>query len=56
METISFLLIKQSVGTEIKVTATDAAGNESNATSITVIDKTAPSHPSVDKVTKNLNT
>ena len=38
-------------GTEIKVTATDKAGNVSTAKAITVIDKTAPKISSVKKVT-----
>lgn len=45
-----FSIKKQSVGTKIKVTATDAAGNVSDAKTITVIDKTAPVIASVNKV------
>ena len=46
-----FSFIELSAGTKIKVTATDEAGNESNATTTTVIDKTAPKISSVNKVT-----
>ena len=45
-----FTIKKQSVGTEIKVTATDAAGNVSDEKVVKVIDKTAPVIASVDKV------
>nr|WP_249365436.1 Ig-like domain-containing protein [Cytobacillus citreus] len=46
-----FNISKLSAGTKIKVTATDEAGNESAASTTTVIDKTAPNAPKVDKVT-----
>ncbi|MEH7098330.1 Ig-like domain-containing protein [Neobacillus vireti] len=46
-----FSIAKQKAGTEIKVTATDKAGNVSNAAIVNVIDKTAPAKPSVNKVT-----
>ncbi|WP_153043014.1 Ig-like domain-containing protein [Neobacillus mesonae] len=46
-----FVIVKQSAGTEIKVTATDEAGNVSTAKSLKVVDKTAPARPSVNKVT-----
>uniref|UniRef100_UPI003D7F5B47 Ig-like domain-containing protein n=1 Tax=Pedobacter sp. TaxID=1411316 RepID=UPI003D7F5B47 len=46
----SFKIKKQSAGTEIKVTATNKVGNTSEATTVIVIDKTAPETPSVDKV------
>ncbi len=45
-----FSIKKQKVGTKIKVIATDAAGNVSDAKIITVIDKTAPAIPTVNKV------
>ncbi|WP_066065358.1 S8 family serine peptidase [Neobacillus soli] len=47
----SFTIKKQKAGTEIKVTATDKAGNVSKAAAVKVVDKTAPSTPKVDKVT-----
>ncbi|WP_335547459.1 Ig-like domain-containing protein [Neobacillus drentensis] len=47
----SFSISKQKAGTEIKVYAVDKAGNVSKAVSVKVVDKTAPSTPSVDKVT-----
>src|SRR5690606_3865262 len=40
----------QKAGTKIQVTATDAAGNTSAAKEVTVIDKTAPSVPTVSEV------
>ncbi|GHI00407.1 Ig-like domain-containing protein [Neobacillus kokaensis] len=46
-----FVMAKQRAGVEIKVTATDKAGNVSIAKSVKVIDKTAPAKPSVNKVT-----
>lgn len=45
-----FSIAKQVAGTNISVTATDEAGNVSNAKEITVTDKTAPAIPSVDKI------
>ncbi|OOE14669.1 Ig-like domain-containing protein [Fictibacillus arsenicus] len=42
----------QKAGTELEVTATDVAGNQSEATAVTVTDKTAPEAPVVTKVTK----
>lgn len=45
-----FSIVKLKVGTKITVTATDEAGNESNAKAITVIDKTAPVMASVNNV------
>ncbi|MDQ0428794.1 hypothetical protein QOZ98_001621, partial [Planomicrobium stackebrandtii] len=41
----------QKVGTKIQVTATDAAGNTSTASEVTVTDGTAPSVPNVNEVT-----
>ncbi|BCB05812.1 S8 family serine peptidase [Bacillus sp. KH172YL63] len=41
---------KQSAGTELKVFATDQAGNESESVILTVKDKTAPSQPIVHSV------
>lgn len=46
----TFSIAKQVAGTNISVTATDEAGNVSAEKSITVIDKTAPAIPSVDKI------
>ncbi|MBS4175229.1 Ig-like domain-containing protein [Bacillus sp. FJAT-49736] len=46
-----FKIAKLSAGTKIKVTATDEAGNVSVASTTTVIDKTAPNAPKVNKVT-----
>lgn len=43
---------KQKAGTKLSVTATDAAGNASEAASITVKDVTAPAAPTVDQVTE----
>lgn len=42
----------QKAGTELEVTATDAAGNQSEATALTVADKTAPEATVVTTVTK----
>lgn len=42
---------KQKAGTKLSITATDAAKRESKAAKVTVLDKTAPSAPKVDKVT-----
>ncbi|WP_158555952.1 Ig-like domain-containing protein [Peribacillus glennii] len=46
-----FSISKKAMGTEIKVTATDEAGNVSKAKAVKVIDKTAPGTPAVNKVT-----
>lgn len=46
-----FSIGKQRAGTEIKVTATDEAGNVSTAKVVKVIDQTAPAKPSVNPVT-----
>ncbi|MFD0048120.1 Ig-like domain-containing protein [Actinomycetes bacterium NPDC127524] len=46
-----FSISKLDSGTEIKVTATDAAGNVSSAKTVKVLDTTAPGKPSVNKVT-----
>jgi Bacterial Ig domain len=42
----------QKAGTILEVTSTDAAGNQSEATAVTVADKTAPEAPVVTTVTK----
>jgi hypothetical protein len=42
----------QKAGTVLEVTSTDAAGNKSEATSVTVTDKTAPEAPILTSVTK----
>lgn len=47
----TFVIEKQRAGTEIKVTATDNSGNVSGASSVKVMDKTAPGIPSVNSVT-----
>lgn len=44
---------KQTAGTKIAVTATDAANNQSAATEVTVIDVTAPKAPSINSVNDN---
>ncbi|ULT56795.1 Ig-like domain-containing protein [Neobacillus drentensis] len=44
---------KQTASTNIAVTATDAAGNHSVATEVTVIDVTAPVAPSINPVNDN---
>jgi 2',3'-cyclic-nucleotide 2'-phosphodiesterase (5'-nucleotidase family) len=44
---------KLTAGTEVLVTATDAAGNVSEATVVTVIDVTAPDAPNVNPVIHN---
>ncbi|MEZ0482081.1 Ig-like domain-containing protein [Planococcus sp. SSTMD024] len=44
-------IAKQTAGTELNVTATDKAGNVSEAAMATVLDGTAPSAPSVEEVT-----
>ena len=46
-----FSIINQKIGTELSVTATDEAGNESDSRATVVTDKTAPSIPSANKVT-----
>jgi uncharacterized protein YjdB/Leucine-rich repeat (LRR) protein len=45
---------QQKAGTKVVVTATDAAGNTSTAKSVTVVDKTAPSLPTVNAVADNV--
>ncbi|MYL20767.1 hypothetical protein GLW04_12770 [Halobacillus litoralis] len=47
----SVTIPEQSGGTEVSVTLTDAAGNESEASVVTVSDVTAPADPSVDGIT-----
>ncbi|WP_347861523.1 Ig-like domain-containing protein [Salimicrobium sp. PL1-032A] len=42
----------QTAGTEISVTLTDGAGNESDATTVSVTDVTAPEAPEVNSVTQ----
>ncbi|ALS76334.1 hypothetical protein AUC31_14515 [Planococcus rifietoensis] len=49
-------IAKQTAGTELNVTATDKAGNVSEATMVTVQDGTAPSAPSVEEVTDKSTT
>ncbi|MDR4949954.1 Ig-like domain-containing protein [Neobacillus cucumis] len=44
---------KQTAGTKISVAATDAAGNNSPAVEVTVIDVTAPDAPSINPVNDN---
>ncbi|MCM3729087.1 Ig-like domain-containing protein [Neobacillus cucumis] len=44
-------ILKQTAGTKVAVTATDAAGNASVATEVTVSDVTAPEAPVVNEVT-----
>ncbi|MBS4214796.1 5'-nucleotidase C-terminal domain-containing protein [Bacillus sp. FJAT-49825] len=46
-------IAKQAAGTEISVTATDSAGNVSEATVVTVKDVTAPDAPQVNPVIHN---
>ncbi|WP_342431783.1 5'-nucleotidase C-terminal domain-containing protein [Neobacillus sp. FSL H8-0543] len=46
-------IAKQVAGTELAVTATDAAGNVSEVTVVTVIDVTAPDAPKVNPVIHN---
>ena len=55
LEDSSFVIdiAKQVAGTELAVTATDAAGNVSEATVVTVIDVTAPNAPQVNPVIHN---
>jgi hypothetical protein len=45
-------VLVQKAGTVLEVISTDAAGNQSKATTITVIDKTTPEEPIVTSVTK----
>ncbi|WP_186759613.1 Ig-like domain-containing protein [Planococcus sp. CPCC 101016] len=47
----SIAIAKQQAGIKLSVTATDSAGNISEAKEITVSDLTAPQKPAVDKVT-----
>lgn len=42
----------QKAGTVLEVTSTDAVGNQSKVTTVTVVDKTAPNAPIVTSVTK----
>ncbi|MBD8013379.1 Ig-like domain-containing protein, partial [Planococcus wigleyi] len=44
-------IAKQKAGTKLSITATDAAKNTSSAKSVTVLDATAPTTPTVDQVT-----
>ncbi|WP_342043013.1 Ig-like domain-containing protein [Bacillus sp. OTU2372] len=46
-------ITKQTAGTTVAVTATDAAGNASTATEVTVIDVTAPAAPVINPVNDN---
>src|SRR5690606_37415600 len=46
----------QKAGTKIQVTATDTAGNISSVKEVVVLDVTAPSIPSVSKVTEQSTT
>ncbi|MEH7415071.1 Ig-like domain-containing protein [Neobacillus drentensis] len=46
-------ITKQTAGTKVAVTATDAAGNASTATEVTVIDVTAPDAPVINPVNDN---
>ncbi|PGS52630.1 Ig-like domain-containing protein [Bacillus sp. AFS041924] len=45
-----FAIAKQKSGTTVSVTATDKAGNVSSTKTLTVLDKTAPALPTVNKV------
>ena len=47
----SITILKQKAGIKISITAKDAAGNVSEAKIVTVSDVTAPSAPTVDKIT-----
>ena len=49
----SIKMKKQKAGTSLSITAKDKAGNTSKAKKVTVKDKTAPSAPSINKVTIN---
>ncbi|QCJ44790.1 hypothetical protein FAY30_24500 [Bacillus sp. S3] len=49
--TFTVTIAKQTAGTELTVTATDAAGNVSDAASLVVKDVTAPAKPVVNPVT-----
>jgi uncharacterized protein YdeI (BOF family) len=49
----SIEIAKQAAGTKITVTATDQAGNESEAVVVTVLDVTAPAAPEVSGVNDN---
>ncbi|WP_419179312.1 Ig-like domain-containing protein [Gottfriedia acidiceleris] len=52
----SITITKQKAGTSLSVTATDKAGNQSTATTIKVLDKTAPNAPKISSLTiKNRN-
>ncbi|RZT21270.1 Ig-like domain-containing protein [Fictibacillus sp. BK138] len=52
--TFSVEIPVQKTGTLLEVTAVDATGNQSEAATITVLDKTAPESPTVTKVTKEM--
>jgi hypothetical protein len=49
----NFIIDKQKAGTEIKVTATDKAGNVSVANTVKVIDKTPPAAPTLNTIADN---
>lgn len=49
----SIAISKLTAGTQVSVTATDAAGNKSLATVVTVLDVTAPDAPKVNSVIHN---
>ena len=49
----SIAISKLTAGTKVSVKATDAAGNESEATVVTVLDVTAPEPPKVNSVIHN---
>jgi Bacterial Ig domain len=51
--TFSVTIVKQKAGTKLTVTATDKAKNTSAAKTVTVIDKTAPNAPTVNRVDNN---
>ncbi|MGD6803427.1 S8 family serine peptidase [Rossellomorea vietnamensis] len=46
----SVSIAKQTAGTELSVYATDAAGNQSQSSTLTVVDETGPAKPSVNPV------
>ncbi|WP_227937210.1 Ig-like domain-containing protein, partial [Alkalihalobacillus deserti] len=49
-------IAKQAAGTQVEVTATDEAGHVSEATTVIVVDQTAPEAPMVDGVTEETTT
>jgi subtilisin family serine protease len=49
----SFTIDTQKAGTVLTVNATDAAGNQSEVTSITVVDRTAPNAPKINTIDDN---